>query len=54
MREGGSDVVEVMVFGKEVGLFCKGENGEMECRLEGVGLFERMDEVDGACEMMQK
>lgn len=54
MTQGASDLLEVMVFAKEVGLFTKGNNGEVVSTLQAVPLFETIDDLHAASDIMQK
>ncbi|MDO7908746.1 phosphoenolpyruvate carboxylase [Paenibacillus sp. JX-17] len=48
MAEGASDVLEVMVFAKEVGLFRKDKDGKVISTLQSVPLFETIDDLHEA------
>jgi phosphoenolpyruvate carboxylase len=54
MTQGASDLLEVMVFAKEVGLFRKEHNGEVVSTLQAVPLFETIDDLHAASEIMEK
>lgn len=54
MTQGASDLLEVMVFAKEVGLFSKGADGEVISTLQAVPLFETIDDLHAASEIMQR
>ncbi|MET3939803.1 phosphoenolpyruvate carboxylase [Paenibacillus sp. PvP094] len=54
MTQGASDLLEVMVFAKEVGLFRKGQGGEIISTLQAVPLFETIDDLHAASDIMQK
>ena len=54
MTQGASDLLEVMVFAKEVGLFTKSANGEVISTLQAVPLFETIDDLHAASEIMQR
>ncbi|MBW7476276.1 phosphoenolpyruvate carboxylase [Paenibacillus oenotherae] len=53
MTEGASDMLEVMVFAKEVGLFRKEMNGQVRCTLQAVPLFETIDDLHAAPAIME-
>lgn len=48
MTEAASDILEVMVFSKEVGLFRKEADGTVICTLQSVPLFETIDDLHAA------
>ncbi|AWB46096.1 phosphoenolpyruvate carboxylase [Paenibacillus sp. CAA11] len=48
MAEATSDVLEVMVFAKEVGLFRQEADGSVTCTLQSVPLFETIDDLHAA------
>ncbi|AZK46064.1 phosphoenolpyruvate carboxylase [Paenibacillus lentus] len=48
MTEAASDILEVMVFSKEVGLFRKEADGTVVCTLQSVPLFETIDDLHAA------
>lgn len=54
MAEAASDVLEVMVFSKEVGLFYKEADGTVICTLQSVPLFETIDDLHEAPEIMRQ
>ncbi|WP_407945085.1 phosphoenolpyruvate carboxylase [Paenibacillus glycinis] len=54
MTQGASDMLEVMVFAKEVGLFRKDSNGNITCTLQAVPLFETIDDLHEAPGIMEK
>ncbi|MEK4512841.1 phosphoenolpyruvate carboxylase [Paenibacillus sp. FSL K6-2524] len=54
MAEAASDVLEVMVFSKEVGLFYKEADGTVVCTLQSVPLFETIDDLHEAPEIMRQ
>ncbi|MBM7569441.1 phosphoenolpyruvate carboxylase [Paenibacillus sacheonensis] len=54
MTQGASDMLEVMVFAKEVGLFRKEANGNITCTLQAVPLFETIDDLHEAPGIMEK
>ncbi|GIO64843.1 MULTISPECIES: phosphoenolpyruvate carboxylase [Paenibacillus] len=54
MAEGASDIMEVMVFAKEVGLFRQVPDGTVECTLQAVPLFETIEDLHAAPEIMRR
>ncbi|MFC4812782.1 phosphoenolpyruvate carboxylase [Paenibacillus sp. GCM10023250] len=54
MTQGASDMLEVMVFAKEVGLFRKDTNGNVTCTLQAVPLFETIDDLHAAPGIMER
>ncbi|RAP73522.1 phosphoenolpyruvate carboxylase [Paenibacillus montanisoli] len=54
MTQGASDMLEVMVFAKEVGLFRKEANGNVRCTLQAVPLFETIDDLHAAPGIMEQ
>ncbi|SDS52594.1 Phosphoenolpyruvate carboxylase, type 1 [Paenibacillaceae bacterium GAS479] len=54
MTQGASDMLEVMVFAKEVGLFRQEASGAVRCTLQSVPLFETIDDLHAAPGIMQK
>lgn len=54
MTEAASDILEVMVFSKEVGLFRKEADGTVICTLQSVPLFETIDDLHNAPGIMRK
>lgn len=54
MAEGASDILEVMVFAKEVGLFRKDNDGSVIATLQAAPLFETIDDLHAAPEIMRK
>ncbi|MNI11007.1 Phosphoenolpyruvate carboxylase [compost metagenome] len=52
MTTGASDLLEVLVFGKEVGLYRKESDGSVTCTLQSVPLFETIDDLHAAPEIM--
>lgn len=54
MAEAASDMLEVMVFAKEVGLFRKESDGTVTCTLQSVPLFETIDDLHAAPEIMKE
>ncbi|GIP34960.1 phosphoenolpyruvate carboxylase [Paenibacillus sp. J2TS4] len=53
MTEAASDLLEVMVFSKEVGLYRREEDGQTHCTLQPVPLFETVDDLHAAPEIMR-
>ncbi|KAA8995288.1 phosphoenolpyruvate carboxylase [Paenibacillus spiritus] len=53
MAEAASDILEVMVFAKEVGLFRKDNDGTVVCTLQAVPLFETIDDLHNAPQIMR-
>lgn len=54
MAEGASDILEVMVFAKEVGLFRKDNDGTVVATLQAAPLFETIEDLHAAPEIMNK
>lgn len=54
MAEAASDVLEVMVFAKEVGLLHKEADGTVTCTLQAVPLFETVDDLHAAPGIMTR
>ncbi|RCX16394.1 phosphoenolpyruvate carboxylase type 1 [Fontibacillus phaseoli] len=54
MTEAASDILEVMVFAKEVGLFRKEADGTVVCTLQSVPLFETIDDLHEAPGIMRR
>lgn len=54
MAEASSDILEVMVFAKEVGLFRKQPDGSVVCTLQAVPLFETIDDLQAASGIMKR
>lgn len=54
MAEAASDILEVMVFSKEVGLFRKEADGKVTCTLQSVPLFETIDDLHAAPAIMNR
>ncbi|WP_438449052.1 phosphoenolpyruvate carboxylase [Gorillibacterium sp. sgz5001074] len=52
MTQGTSDLLEVLVFCKEVGLYRKDKDGNVICTLQPVPLFETIDDLHDAPEIM--
>ncbi|WP_422658429.1 phosphoenolpyruvate carboxylase [Paenibacillus sp. EC2-1] len=54
MAEGASDIMEVMVFAKEVGLFTKENDGTVVATLQAVPLFETIEDLHAAPDIMRR
>ncbi|SMF69288.1 Phosphoenolpyruvate carboxylase, type 1 [Paenibacillus uliginis N3/975] len=54
MAEGASDIMEVMVFAKEVGLFRKDNDGTIVATLQAVPLFETIEDLHAAPDIMRR
>ncbi|GAC43590.1 phosphoenolpyruvate carboxylase [Paenibacillus popilliae] len=54
MAEAASDVLEVMLLAKEVGLFRQEGNGKVHCTLQAVPLFETIDDLYAAPGIMKR
>lgn len=54
MTQGASDILEVMVFAKEVGLFRQSPDGTVHCTLQAVPLFETIDDLHAAPSIMRQ
>ncbi len=54
MAEASSDILEVMVFAKEVGLFRKHPDGTVVSTLQAVPLFETIDDLQAASGIMKR
>ena len=54
MAEGASDIMEVMVFAKEVGLFSKDNDGTVVATLQAVPLFETIEDLHAAPQIMRR
>lgn len=52
MAEAASDILEVLTFCKEFGLYCKDSDGNIHCTLQPVPLFETIDDLHVAPEIM--
>ncbi|MCZ8523401.1 MULTISPECIES: phosphoenolpyruvate carboxylase [Paenibacillus] len=52
MTQGASDLLEVLVFGKEAGLYVHENDGSVTCTLQSVPLFETIDDLHAAPEIM--
>ncbi|WP_028543352.1 phosphoenolpyruvate carboxylase [Paenibacillus taiwanensis] len=53
MAQGASDVLEVMLLSKEVGLFRKNSDGTVHCTLQAVPLFETIEDLHEAPGIMK-
>ncbi len=53
MTQGASDLLEVLVLGKEAGLYRKHADGTVSCTLQPVPLFETIDDLHAAPQIMQ-
>lgn len=54
MTQGASDLLEVMVLAKEVGLFRIEKDGTVVCTLQSVPLFETIDDLHAAPSIMRR
>lgn len=54
MTQGASDMLEVMVLAKESGLFRKEVDGTVVCSIQSVPLFETIDDLHAAPEIMRR
>ncbi|ASR45768.1 phosphoenolpyruvate carboxylase [Paenibacillus kribbensis] len=54
MTQGASDLLEVMVLAKEVGLFRIEKDGTVICTLQSVPLFETIDDLHAAPSIMRR
>ncbi|WP_274364699.1 phosphoenolpyruvate carboxylase [Paenibacillus thermotolerans] len=54
MTQGASDILEVMVLGKEAGLFSKRADGTVTASFQAVPLFETIDDLHDAPNIMRK
>lgn len=52
MTQGASDLLEVLVFGKEAGLYVREADGSITCTLQSVPLFETIDDLHAAPDIM--
>ncbi|TVY08492.1 phosphoenolpyruvate carboxylase [Paenibacillus cremeus] len=52
MTQGASDLLEVLVFAKEAGLYLHNADGSVTCTLQSVPLFETIDDLHAAPEIM--
>lgn len=48
MTQGASDLLEVMIFAKEVGLYWRESDGSVRCTLQPAPLFETIDDLHAA------
>ncbi|GAA4827425.1 phosphoenolpyruvate carboxylase [Paenibacillus vulneris] len=53
MTQGASDLLEVLVFGKEAGLYRQEQDGSVTCTLQSVPLFETIDDLHAAPDIMR-
>lgn len=53
MTQGASDLLEVLVFGKEAGLYRQESDGTVVCTLQSVPLFETIDDLHAAPDIMR-
>jgi phosphoenolpyruvate carboxylase len=53
MTRGSSDLLEVLVFGKEAGLYRQEADGSVTCTLQSVPLFETIDDLHAAPDIMR-
>ncbi|MCC3377140.1 phosphoenolpyruvate carboxylase [Cohnella sp. REN36] len=53
MTQGASDMLEVMVFAKEAGLFRRAQDGSIVSTLQSVPLFETIDDLHAAPDIMK-
>jgi phosphoenolpyruvate carboxylase len=53
MTQGASDLLEVMVFGKEAGLFVRDADGTVRSTIQSVPLFETIDDLHEAPQIMR-
>jgi len=54
MAQGASDILEVMVFAKEVGLFSRNADQSVTCTLQAVPLFETIEDLLAAPDIMRQ
>lgn len=54
MTQGASDLLEVMVFAKEVGLYRREPDGTNVCTIQSVPLFETIDDLHAAPAIMKR
>lgn len=52
MTRGASDMLEVLVFAKEAGLYSRESNGKVNCTIQSVPLFETIDDLHEAPAIM--
>ena len=53
MTQGASDLLEVAVFAKEVGLYWQGPDGTVRCSIQPTPLFETIDDLHAAPGIME-
>lgn len=53
MSQAASDLLEVLVFAKEAGLYRREANGTVTCTLQSVPLFETIDDLHAAPDIMK-
>jgi len=53
MTQGASDMLEVMLLGKEAGLVNVGADGQVNCTIQAVPLFETIDDLHAAPDIMR-
>lgn len=53
MTQGASDILEVMIFAKETGLFRLLPDGKVHCTVQAVPLFETIDDLHAAPQIMR-
>jgi phosphoenolpyruvate carboxylase len=53
MTQGASDLLEVLVLAKEAGLYRHEEDGSVTCRIQAVPLFETIEDLHEAADIMQ-
>jgi phosphoenolpyruvate carboxylase len=53
MTQGASDILEVLLLGKEAGLFAIAEDGSVTCTFQPVPLFETIDDLHEAPDIMR-
>ena len=53
MTQGASDLLEVLVFAKEAGLYYRDAKGNVTCTLQPVPLFETIDDLHAAPQIME-
>jgi len=54
MTQGASDILEVLVLGKEAGLFTKRPDGTVHATFQSVPLFETIEDLHAAPDIMRK
>jgi len=54
MAEGASDILEVLVLGKQAGLFAQNDNGEVSSYMNVVPLFETIEDLRNASDVMNR